>query len=102
MNPHTPTVVDDERNHRFLHVEDGVEAPLIYRARPGKLILIHTEVPESLAGRGIAGRFVSAALERARTTKETVLPWCPYARKWLSEHPDFAAGITIDWSDPPP
>ena len=31
----------------------------------------------------------------------TVLPWCPYARSWLEKHPDEAARITIDWSDPP-
>lgn len=101
MSPDTRSVVDEEGNHRFVHVEDGMEAQLVYRTRPGKLILVHTEVPESLAGRGIAGSLVNAAVERARTTKETILPWCPYARKWLSDHPDVAAGITIDWSEPP-
>ena len=66
-----------------------------------RLILAHTEVPETLRGRGIAGRLVRAAVERAAATGETVVPWCPYARKWLEDHPDDAARIAIDWSNLP-
>ena len=51
--------------------------------------------------RGIGGRLVRAAVARAEMSGETVLPWCPYARKLLEKHPDLAAGVTIDWSDPP-
>lgn len=50
MSPGTRTVVDEARNHRFVHIEDGIEAQLTYRTTPGKLILLHTEVPEALAG----------------------------------------------------
>ena len=61
-------------------------------------MLAHTEVPDALGGRGLGGRLVQAAAGRARRTGETVLPSCPYARKWLKNHPEIAAGITIDWS----
>ena len=94
------TVVDDADHHRFLHTEDGFEAQLVYRTKDNQLILVHTEVPPALGGRGIGGRLVWAAVDRARTTGETVLPWCPYARQWLQDHPDVAADITIDWADP--
>ena len=94
-------VTDDLEHHRFTYVEDGHEAQLVYRARDNRLILIHTEVPEALGGRGIGGRLVRAAVERAARTGETVAPWCPYARKWLSDHEDVASTITIDWSEPP-
>ena len=94
-------VVDRQEEHRFLHVEEGLEAQLVYRAEPGKLVLVHTEVPSELGGRGLAGRLVEAAVERAERTGETVLPWCPYARRWLEGHPDAAARITVDSSDPP-
>jgi hypothetical protein len=26
-----------------------------------------------------------------------VVPVCPYARKWLTDHPDEAATAQIDW-----
>src|SRR5205807_663059 len=32
----------------------------------------------------------------------TVVPWCPYARRWLRKHPDVAGTAAVDWSTPPP
>jgi predicted GNAT family acetyltransferase len=58
-------------------------------------------VPEALRGQGIAGRLVQAVVERAAQSGETVVPWCPYIRKWLRDHPDAADRLHIDWSDPP-
>jgi predicted GNAT family acetyltransferase len=101
MDTSATTVVDDREHHRFVYAEDGHEAQLVYRVNGNHLVLVHTEVPPALAGRGIGGRLVRAAAERAAASGETVLPWCPYARKWLQDHPDVAGTITIDWSDPP-
>jgi len=94
-------VIDDTEQHRFRYAEDGHEAQLVYLSEGPNLILVHTEVPDALGGRGIAGRLVRAAADRAASRGETVLPWCPYARKWLQDHPDVAARLSIDWSDPP-
>ena len=101
MSGEERTVVDDTDAHRFRYAEDGVEAELVYRATPGRLTLVHTGVPEALGGRGIGGRLVRAALERAARTGETIAPGCPYARAWLEKHPDETAAATIDWSEPP-
>jgi predicted GNAT family acetyltransferase len=94
-------VVDDDQHHRFVYREDGLDARLEYRVDGSTLVLQHTEVPDALGGRGIAGRLVQAAVDRAAARGETVAPWCPYARRWLERHPDEAAAVTIDWSDPP-
>jgi len=101
MSEHENAVSDETGAHRFRYVEDGLEAELIYRAAPGRLTLVHTGVPEALGGRGIGGRLVRAALERAVRTGETIAPGCPYARAWLEKHPDEAATVTIDWAEPP-
>jgi len=93
------SVHDDVEQHRFSYRE-GDLAQLVYRLDGNRLILVHTEVPTSLGGRGIAGHLVRAAVDRARASGATVAPWCPYARKWLEDHPDDAAGIDIDWSPP--
>lgn len=97
----TPDVVDEPDHHRFRATEDGVDAQLVYRTENQHLVLVHTEVPDALGGRGVGGRLVRAAVERAKRTGETVVPWCPFARRWLREHADVAAEITIDWSRPP-
>ena len=68
----------------------------------GRLTLIHTEVPDVLGGHGVGGQLVRTAIERASAEHLTVVPWCPFARRWLHEHPDVAAGVDIDWTTPRP
>lgn len=69
---------------------------------PGRLILVHTGVPEILGGRGVGGQLVRAAVARADAEALTVVPWCPFVRRWLADHPDVAATVTINWASPPP
>jgi predicted GNAT family acetyltransferase len=99
MSQKTTPVRDDRDDHRFVYVEEGIEAQLVYLEEDGELVLVHTEVPDALRGRGIGGRLVRAAAERASITGETVVPLCPFTRKWLQEHPEATAGIRVDWSD---
>jgi len=87
--------------HRFVMRLDGVEAELVYALRGGRMILVHTGVPEELAGRGVGGLLVSAALRHATAESLVVAPWCPFARRYLRAHPEATAGVTLDWSEPP-
>jgi uncharacterized protein len=63
-------------------------------------VLVHTGVPDALGGHGVGGELVRAALQRAEREGLTVVPLCPYAREWLENHPDEAAGVEIDWRTP--
>jgi len=102
-DPDDADVVDATDENRFVIRGDGaLEAELVYRAQGDRLVLVHTGVPEEWGGRGIGGRLVRAAAARARAERLTVVPWCPFARRWLRDHPDEAAGVTIDWDTPPP
>ena len=101
MSENDSAVVDDVERHRFLYRQEGLESQLVYRVDGGHLILVHTEVPEALSGRGIGGSLVGAAIERAAVSGEILVPWCPYARKWLTDHPDLADRVDIDWEQPP-
>jgi predicted GNAT family acetyltransferase len=100
--PMEAPVVDDTAASRFVVREEGTEAELVYLVEGNRLLLLHTEVPEKWGGRGIAGRLVQAALERARANALTVVPWCPFARRWLGDHPAEAAAVDIDWETPRP
>jgi predicted GNAT family acetyltransferase len=97
-----PTVRDDTSHHRFVVEQDGALAELVYDMAPGRLTLIHTEVPEVLGGHGIGGQLVRTAIARATAEHLTIVPWCPFARRWLHEHPDVAGGLDIDWKTPRP
>ncbi len=96
-----PEVVDDVDEERFVLRENGYVAELLYELDGERLILVHTEVPAQLGGRGIGGHLVTAGVARAREEGLTVAPWCPFARKWLTDHPDAVQGVRIDWSAPP-
>ena len=94
-------VTDDQGKSRFTITIDGIVAELDYRRRADRLVLVHTEVPESLAGHGVGGELVQAAVERAAKERLTVVPVCPFARAWLEHHPDAAATVSVDWGAPP-
>jgi uncharacterized protein len=95
-------IVDVPSESRFVHRERDALAELDYELRGDRFFLLHTEVPEQLEGRGLGGRLVRSALARARREQLTIVPWCPFARRWLREHSDEAAGVSIDFTTPPP
>jgi uncharacterized protein len=92
-----PQVADNQAAGRFELTTDGELAQLQYRVRAGRLVLIHTEVPQALGGHGLGGALVRAAVDRAAREGLTLVPLCPFAHSWLERHPDAAAGVTIDW-----
>jgi predicted GNAT family acetyltransferase len=95
-------VVDLIPESRFVIRGTDGEAELVYSLEGDCLFLVHTEVPPAWSGQGVGARLVRAALRRARTEGLTIVPWCPYARRWLKEHPDEAGGVRIDYQIPPP
>ena len=90
-------VTDNQAASRFELGADGSLAELLYRRVGNRLVLIHTEVPAELEGRGIGGALVTAAVDRAAREGLTLVPLCPFARGWLQRHPDVAKAATIDW-----
>jgi uncharacterized protein len=91
-----PTDITDNIDAgRFeLRVDDGL-AVLEYRCEGNRLYLLHTEVPEALTGQGLAGTLARAALEHARAAGLRVVPWCPFVRAYLQQHPEYAA-LAVD------
>lgn len=90
-----PPVVDNQAASRFEVSIDGHVAELVYRRHGDRLVLVHTGVPEALEGRGVGGMLVQAAIERAAQQRLTVVPLCPFARRWLERHPEDAERVTI-------
>ena len=97
-----PFVREDPGENRFVVDEQGAIAELDYEVDDGRLLLLHTGVPESFRGQGIGGRLVTAAVGKARSEGLTIVPWCPYARRWLEEHADEADGVNVDFRTPRP
>jgi predicted GNAT family acetyltransferase len=68
---------------------DGQLAVLQYRDADGVRYYIHTEVPEALEGRGIAGQMAKVVLDEAQAENLTIVPLCPFVRGYIEKHPQY-------------
>jgi predicted GNAT family acetyltransferase len=76
--------------HNRFEVDLGKDkAILIYMIKVGLFIMLHTEVPPSFEGRGIAGKMAKAALEYARSEGYKVRSYCSYTTRYLDRHPEY-------------
>jgi predicted GNAT family acetyltransferase len=83
-------VRDHHEVNRFEAVVDGQVAFLQYEKRPDAFVLLHTEVPESLRGKGIASQLAKVGLQSARESGLPIVVHCPFVRAYLRKHHDAA------------
>lgn len=74
---------------RFEAVVDGRLARCDYRMDDGVMLLVHTEVPPELEGRGIGAALVRAALEHATAQRIRVRPRCSFVSAYLARHREY-------------
>ena len=55
-----------------------------------KLLIVHTEVAESLAGKGVGSHLVATAVDYARANSLMIKATCTFAKKILDSSPEFA------------
>ena len=82
-------VAHDSIGHRFSVEVDGLLCELVYRLAGSVMTIVHTGVPEQLAGRGIGAQLMGAALDAARAAGWKVVPACSYATAFMLKHPEF-------------
>lgn len=85
-----PRVVRNEDKDRFeIYVGDELAGFVLYRMDGELIELVHTQVDPKFQGGGLAGQLARAALDTARAEKLSVLPFCPYVNRWISEHSEY-------------
>ena len=85
----TNNVVNNAEQHRFeLDTGDGHRSFIAYARHGGTVVLIHTEVPEALSGRGIGSQLVRGALELIRADGLRVVPQCSFVAAYMQRHPE--------------
>ena len=85
-------VVDVPDRERYeLSIDGEVVGFTAYRARPGLIAFVHTEVDERLEGRGLGDRLIRFALEDVRAKGLAVLPFCPFVQAFIERHREFEA-----------
>ena len=76
---------------RFEAYVDGLLCRCDYRMSGSTMLMVHTEVPRRLEGRGIAAALVHAAFEHAASAGLKVVPACSYVRAYARRHPETQA-----------
>lgn len=81
---------NNETESRFESEVDGKLSFIEYKLAPHRIILVHTEVPQELAGRGIAQELTKTALDHARQNKLQVVALCSYVAAYIKRHPEYS------------
>lgn len=82
-------LVKNETENRFEMNVDGNSAIIEYKEYPGKIALLHTEVPPSLEGKGAATAIIEKALDYIEKSKLKFIPLCPLVVAYLKRHPEW-------------
>ncbi len=82
-------VEDNKSKNRFEAHIDGQMAIIAYEKDGNTMKLIHTEVPESLEGKGIASQMLKKVLTTIANSGNTVNPVCPFVKSYIERHPEW-------------
>jgi predicted GNAT family acetyltransferase len=85
------TVRDNPAELRYEVLGEGkVLGEILYRTRPGRVVLLHTEVVPYAEGGGVGSRLVAGALDDIRVRGLRVVPLCPFVAAYIQRHPEYA------------
>lgn len=91
---------NNEASKRYELAVDGQLAIIEYIATLDKIYLTHTEVPQSLEGKGVGSKLVKFALEDIEKRGLTLVPLCPFVAMYIKKHPEWKKlvlkGINIE------
>jgi uncharacterized protein len=84
-------VADNSEEHRYeAFVDEELAGHILYRFQSGLITLVHTEVDPAFEGRGIGSGLVAAALDDIRSRDLELVPICPFVRRYIARHPEYA------------
>lgn len=90
-------VADNPDKHRYEAKADGEVAGYIsYIIDHNERAFTHTEIDSRFRGHGIGGVLVQRTLDDAAARGLQVLPFCPFVRQWIGEHPDYLKLVPED------
>ncbi|MEQ8348419.1 MAG: GNAT family N-acetyltransferase [Sneathiellaceae bacterium] len=82
-------VTRNDATKRFELPVDGHTAFVDYRQGDGRLLLVHTEVPAALGGKGIGSRLAKGTLDLLRSEGVKVELRCDFLQSYVERHPEY-------------
>ena len=83
--------------HRFeVNLGDGF-AFIEYTLHKKDMVIMHTYVPDTHRGQGIAGNMIKQVLDYIRDKKIPLIVYCPAVNKYIDGHPEYADLLDQDY-----
>jgi uncharacterized protein len=90
-------VADNPEQAQFEIRADGELVGFVqFRLRDGVIAFLHAETDPPFRSHGVGGTLIQSSLDSARERHLAVLPYCPFVRSWITEHPDYADLVPDD------
>ena len=81
--------IEDNGKGAFFVEEDGKRvAEMVVSISGSNLTVYHTEVSESLKGKGVSTQLLEKMVQYVRDNYLKVIPLCPYVNVQFRRHPD--------------
>lgn len=84
-----PEIINNEELLQFEYREGNELATLTYKFYKKDIAFMHTNVPDTLAGKGIASALAASAFEYAKRINKKVMVYCPFVAAYLKKHPEL-------------
>jgi predicted GNAT family acetyltransferase len=90
-------VADNPTQRRFdISVDGRLAGSTFYHDRGQTRSFTHTEIDPAFEGHGLASRLIRTALDDARASGRSVLPFCPFVRAFIAKHRDYLDLVPAD------
>ena len=87
-------VVDEHGAGRFaIWVGEEVAGFTVYDRHSDAVALMHTEIRPEFEHQGLASRLIKSTLDQLAARELGVLPYCPFVRKYIADHREYAAMV---------
>ncbi|QBQ42675.1 N-acetyltransferase [Sphingobacterium psychroaquaticum] len=81
-------IINNTEKLQFEYTKGGEVAKLEYRFYKQKNIaLVHTLVPDSMRGEGVASALAAAAFAYAKEVDKKVMVYCPFVAAYVKKNP---------------
>jgi predicted GNAT family acetyltransferase len=78
-------IVDNTAMHRFeMAIEDAI-AVAYYQEQDGRVVLLHTEVPQRFSGHVVGSRLAHAVFETLKARGRRVIAKCPFMASYATK-----------------
>jgi predicted GNAT family acetyltransferase len=81
--------IDNQDAKQYEMPVEGGLVRIEYIRAQNKIYLTHTEVPQSLEGKGLGSQIIKKALEDIEEKELTLIPMCPFVAGYIKKHPKW-------------